>query len=114
MRDIRILRGGQPIGQHDTTDNCRWYVTTMKPMNFHDNIPSIQVDNFKDHYVLFFDLTSMQDATENCLYPEHVGEPLRLELNFTLPLQHAAGVIVLGERMPSVVVDNFDAVGKNL
>ena len=30
----------------------------------------------------------MQDATENCQYPEHVGEPLRLELNFTFPLEH--------------------------
>ena len=27
----------------------------------------------------------MQDATENCQYPELVAEPLRLELNFTFP-----------------------------
>ena len=25
LRDIRILRGGQPIVHHDTTDNCRLY-----------------------------------------------------------------------------------------
>ena len=70
LRDIRILRGGQPIVHHDTTDNCRLYVSTMKQMNFQDDIPSIAVDNFKDHYVLVFDLTSMQDATEHCHYPE--------------------------------------------
>ena len=34
LRDIRILRGLQPIVHHDTTDKCRWYVTTMKAMNF--------------------------------------------------------------------------------
>ena len=51
-------------------------------MIFQDDIPSIPIDNIKDHYVLVFDLTSMQDATENFLYPELVGEPLRLELNF--------------------------------
>ena len=67
LRDIRILRGGQPIVHHDTTDNCRLYVTTMKAMNLQDNIPSIPVDNFKDHYVLVFDLTSMQYATEQSL-----------------------------------------------
>ena len=39
LRDIRILWGGQPIVHHDTTDNCRLYVTTMKAMNFQDNIP---------------------------------------------------------------------------
>ena len=64
------------------------FVTTMEAMNFRDDIFSIPNDNFKDQYVLMFDLTSMQDATENCHYPEPVGEPLRLELNFTLPLEH--------------------------
>ena len=81
-------------------------------MNFQDDIPSIPIDNFKDHYVLVFDLTSMQDATENCHYPELVGEPLRLELNFTFSLEHLTELIVLGERMSSVAVDKFGVVGK--
>ena len=80
LRQIRILRGGQPIVKFETADNFRLYVTTMKAMNFQDDIPSIPIDDFKDHYVLVFELTSMQDATENCHYPELVGEPLRLEL----------------------------------
>ena len=86
LRDTRILSGGQLIVQHDTTDSCRLYVTTMKAMNFQDDIPSIPVDKFKDHYVLLFDLTSMQDATERCHYPELIAEPLRLELYFSSPL----------------------------
>ena len=49
LRDITILRGGRPIVHHNTTDNCRLYVTTMKAMNFQDDIPSIPVDNFRDH-----------------------------------------------------------------
>ena len=77
LRQIRILRIGQPIVDFDTADNCRLYVTTMKAMNFHDNIPSIPIDDFKDRYVMVFDLTSMQDATENCHYPKLVGESLR-------------------------------------
>ena len=43
LRDIRILRGRQPTLHHDTTDNCCLYVTTMKAMNFQDDIPSIPV-----------------------------------------------------------------------
>ena len=46
LRDMRILRGRQPIVHHDTTDNCRLYVTTMKAMNFQDDIASIPVDNY--------------------------------------------------------------------
>ena len=114
LRQIRIFRGGQPILDFDAADNCRLFVTTMKAMNFQDDIPSIPIDNFKDHYVLVFDLTSMQDATENCHYPELVGELLRLELNFTFSLEHVTELIVLGERMSSVAVDKFGVVGKNI
>ena len=68
FRQIRVLRGCQPIVDFDAADNCRLYVTTMKAMNFQDDIPSIPIDNFRDHYVLVFDLISMQDATDNCHY----------------------------------------------
>ena len=98
-RQSRILRGDQPFVDFDAADNCRLYVATMKAMNFQDDIPSIPIDNFKEHYVLVFDLTSMQDATEKCHYPELVGEPLRLELNFTFPLEHVTEIIILVERM---------------
>ena len=114
LRQVRILRGGQPVVDFDTADNCRLHVTTMKAMNFQDDIPSIPIDDFKDDYVLVFDLTSMQDATENYQYPELVGEPLRLELNFTNPLENITELIVLGERMSSVAVDKFGVFGKKL
>ena len=114
MRNIRILRGGQPIVHHDATDNCRLYVTTMKAMNFQDDNPSIPVDNFKDLYVLVFDLTSMQDATGHCHYPELIAEPLRLELYFSSPLEKVTEVLVLGERRFCVAVDKSGVVGKNL
>ena len=93
LRQIRILRGGQPIVYYDTLDNCRLNVTKMKAMNFQDDILSIPINNFKDHYVLVFDLTSMQDAIEHCHYPGLVGEPLRLELNFTFAFEHVTEVI---------------------
>ena len=83
----------------------------MKARKFQDDISSIPIDKFKDHYVLVFDLTSMQDAIENCHYPEIVGEPLKLELNFTFPLEKVTELIVLGEQMSSVAVDKFGVVG---
>ena len=54
----------------------------------------------------------MQDATENCRFPEIVGELLRLELYFVFPVEHVSELIVLGERMPLVAVDKFGVVGK--
>ena len=81
-------------------------------MKFHDDIPSIPIGNFKYHYVLLFDLTSMPDATENCHYAELVGEPLKLELNFTFPLEHVIEFFVLGEWVSSVAVEKFCVVGR--
>ena len=112
LRHIRILTGGQPIVDFDAADNCRLYVTTIKARNFQDDIPWIPFHNFKDHYVLVFDLTSMQDATKNCHYPELVEEPQRLNLNFTFPLEHVTELIVLGERMSSGADDKFGVVGE--
>ena len=114
LRQSRILRVGQPSVDFETADNCRLYVTTMEAMNFQDDIPSIPIDDFKDHNKLVFDLTSMQEAAENCFYPELVGEPLRLELIFTQPLENVTELIVLGERMSSVAVVKFGVVGKNV
>ena len=114
LRQIRILRGGQPTVDFDAADNCRLHVTKMKAMNFQGEIPSIPIDNFKEHYVLVFDLTSLQDATENCHYPQLVGEPLRLELNFTFPLEPFTELILLGEWTSPVAVDRFGFVGKNV
>ena len=56
----------------------------------------------------------MQDATEKFHYPGLVGEPLRLELNFTFPVENVTQLIVLGERMSSVAFDNFGVVGNNV
>ena len=86
----------------------------MKAMKIQEDIPSIPIDNFKDHYVLVFDLTSMQDATESCHYPAIVGEPLRLELNFTFPLEHVTELSELKKQLSSVAIDKFGVVGKNV
>ena len=114
LRQSKILRGGQPIVHFDAADNCRLYITAMKAMIFQNDIPSFPIDKFKDHYVLVFDLTSIQDATENCHHPELVGEPLRLELYFIFPIEHVIELFVLGERISSAAVDKFSVVGKSM
>ena len=84
-------------------------------MNFQDDVSSILFDKSKDHYVLVFDLSSMQDATtESFYYPEFLGEPLRLEPNSNFPLGHVTELIALGERMSSIEVDKVGVGGKSI
>ena len=114
LRQIRRLKVGQPIVDFDAADNCCAHFTTMKAMNVQYDIPSNPIDKFKDYYVLIFDWTSLQDATENCHYPELVREPLRLELNFNPPGEHFTERIALRERKFLVAFDEFAVVGKNI
>ena len=95
LRQVGITRGGHPIVDFDFADNCCFNATTMKRMNLQDDITSFPFDYFKNHYVLVFDLTSLQDASEMCHYPELVGEPLRLELKFTFPPEHVLDSLCL-------------------
>ena len=83
-------------------------------MNFPDDVSSIPTHNFKDQYILVFNLNSTEDAAENSPYAELVEEPLKVELNFTFPLEHVTEVFVLGERMASVAVDKFGVGGQNI
>ena len=49
----------------------------------------------------------MQHATELCQYPEIVCEHLRMELNFTHPLELINELFVLGKRVTLVAAEKF-------
>ena len=83
-------------------------------MNFQDDTTSIPIDDFKNHFVMVFNLTSLQDATENSHYPELVDGRLWLELNFAFLPKYFTELIVLGERISLIAVDKFGVVGKNI
>ena len=114
MRELRIVRGGRAIVSLDTTNDCRAYVTTMKAMNFNEEIPALPHHQFQNHYILVFDLTSLQYAGKNIHYPELSGESIRLEMFFDRSLINVTEIIVLGERMSTVKIDQFDTVAKNV
>ena len=86
----------------------------MKAMNFNEEIPALPNNLFQNHYVLVFHLTSLQDARENIHYPELSGERIRLEMFFDRPLTNVTELIVLGERMSTVKIDQFGTVAKNV
>ena len=107
LREQRVVRGGRAIVSVDTTNDCRAYVTTMKAMNFNEDIPALPNNLFQNHYVLVFDFTSIQDAGENFHYPELSGESIRLEMFFDRPLTNVTELIFLGERMSTFKIDQF-------
>ena len=73
-----------------------------------------KIVNIKGHYVLLFNLTSMQFVFEGFLNSEQVREPLILALNFRLPPEDITELIVLREPIYPVAVDKFGVVVKNI
>ena len=114
MRDLRIIRGGRATISLDTTSPCRTCVTTMKAMQFNEDFPALPMEDFQNHYILVFDLTSLQDATEHLHYPELSVESLRLEMFFQFPLEQVTEVIVLGESLSNIHIDKLGTVAKNM
>ena len=104
LRELRIVRGGRAIISLDTTSTCP-YVTTMKAMQFNEDFPALFMEDFQNHYILVFELTSLQDAAEE-LHAELSGESLRLEVFFQFPLEKVTELIVLGEGTSNVQIQN--------
>ena len=114
LKQVRILENGQPFEDFDANDIFHEIIATVKAVKYEDDIPSVFIDNFKNHYVLVLDLTSKQGVTQDCHDPELVGEPLRLGQSLTFPLEQDTELIVLGKRISSVAVDKFNVVGKTI
>ena len=112
LKELRIIRGGRAIISLDTTFPCLPYVTTMKAMQFNEDFPALHMEDFQNHYILVFGLTSLQDAAEHLHFSELNGEGLRLEMFFQFPLEQVMEVIVLGERLSNIQIDKFGTVAK--
>ena len=56
------------------------------------------MEDFQNHYILVFDLTSLHDAAEQLHYPELSGESLRLEMFFSVSLGASNGSDSLGRK----------------
>ena len=82
--------------------------------NFIKEIPALPNNLFQNHYVLVFNLTSFQDAGENIHYAELSVESIRLEMLFDRPLRKMTEIIVLGERMSTVKIDQLGTVAKHV
>ena len=112
LRELIIIQGGRAIVSSDTTSPCRPYVTTMKAMHLNEDFPAPPMEDFQNHSILVFDLTSLQDASEQLHYPELSGESLRLEMFFQFPLEQVTEMIVLGEKTSNVQNIKFRTVAK--
>ena len=113
LKELRIICGGLPILSLNTKDDVVPYFHTLKSLNFEQDGPGISLAQFRNHYILVFDLTSTLQADADLYYPEIVGGAIRIELNFDTGLGHAVELIVLGEKLSTIYIHNDGRVIKD-
>ena len=113
LREVKIVRGNQTVIEMKCEDNLRPFVETMKALKFTDDGPGINLNHYENHYVLAFDLTSMQESNVHLYYPDVVAASLRLELYFSKPLTETIEVFVLGEKLVTTLIHETGTVTKH-
>lgn len=113
LERIKLVRGTQVVVDLDTTDNTEAFVTTIRALKFDEDGPGVEFQDFDNHFILAFDLTSTQEAHVHMYFRELLAAPLRLELQFKQALEKVVDVLVLGERLSTIAIDKHRAVHKN-
>ena len=111
LRQVKVVRGNRTIVNLKTENYVRVYAETMKALKFDDGGPNVQYKDFENHFHLFFDLTSTQEANVEMHFPGVVGAGIRLELYFAYNLANTVELFISGER--SIAIDKEGSVTKN-
>ena len=106
------MRGNQTIVNLQTENQVRAYAETMKALKFDDDSPNIQYKDFENHFHIFFDLTSTQEANVEMHFPDVVGAGIRLELYFANKLANTIEFFVSCECISSIAIDKEGSVTK--
>ena len=80
-------------------------ITTMEALKFKEDGPNVKIENYPDHYLLFFDLTSMRESNVELYYPDIIAG-LRLELYFSENLKETVELMIIGEKLTTVLIKN--------
>ena len=116
LRSITVLRNGLPIvgTPLETTDNKRAYYKTHQALAFGHSSHSIPLDQFENHFVLVFDLTSTEEASHDFIHPELTNCSLSLEMEFDNNLPAPLELFILGEKASTIFIDSQRNVSKNV
>ena len=116
LREITVFRkgfatAGTPMS---TIDNKRLYYNSMSALAYVENGHGIPLSEFSNHFIMFFDLTSTQEATHDFIRPELTNLSISVELKFDTALTNNVEVFFLDEKSSTVYIDSARNVSKNI
>ena len=111
-----VYRKGQTIvgTPVSTTFNHRIFFNTLEALDFIDKGgDGITLDNYPNHFILAFDLTSTQEASHDFIHPELTNCSISVQLTFDGALAANVEILFLGERSSTFYVNSERRVTKN-
>ena len=116
LSQIVVYRNGQPIvgTPVSTTFNHRIYFNTLEALDFLDkNGHGITLENFPNHFILAFDVTSTQEASQDFFHPELTNCSILVQLTFDGALAANVEFLFLGKRSSTIYVNYERKVTKS-
>ena len=116
LKMLQLMRNGIPVGGTplDTTYNVRAYFNSCWALGFSNGGHSVPLSDFDDHFVLVFDLTSTQEASQQLtVFPELTGAALNLSVEFGRALTDVVEIFVIAERFTTIFLEHSGRVSKN-
>ena len=115
LSQIVVYRNGQPIAgtPASTTCNHRIYFNTLEALDFCDKGGhGITLENYPNHFILAFNLTSTQEASHDFIHRELTNCSISVQLTFDGALAANVEVFFLGERSSTFCVNSERKVTK--
>ena len=116
LDQISIYRNGLPIADSpiSTANIKRLYFNTLSDLAYIDNGHGISLQDYPNHFVMVFDLTSTQQASHEFIHPELTNSSISIELKFSTALAANIEIFIVGEKASTIFIDSNRKVSKNI
>ena len=116
LNSITVYRNGYPVAGTplQTENDKKLYLNSLEALAFGQHGHGIPYNDYANHYILVFDLTSTQQASHDYLYPELTNESISISLRFSAQLTNSVEVFLLGKRSSTIYIDSSRKVSKNI
>ena len=117
LRSITIYRNGSStVGTPlETTDNKRAYFNSLASLAYdRSSSHGIPMQEYDNHYILVFDMTSTLEASHEFIHPELTNSTIGIELSFTDNLTNPVELFLLGEKASTIFIDSVRNISKNV
>ena len=105
-----LLVADSPIS---TADDKRLNFNTISDLAYIDNGHGISLTDYPNHFIMVFDLTSIQQASHDFIHPEMANYSISVEFKFSVALPNNIEIFIIGEKASTIFVDSARRVSKN-